>query len=369
MENKRTILFEEHKKLGAKMVPFAGYEMPVQYKGIQIEHKAVRTVAGLFDVSHMGEFIIKGPNSLELVNRICTNDASKLKVGGAQYSCFTNFNGGIIDDLLVYRVGGESYMLVVNASNIQKDWNWIQSQNSFGVELQDISDRTALLALQGPESISILQRLTEVDLAKIPYYSFVRGEVAGIGNILISATGYTGAGGFELYFEAEHAPIIWRSILEEGKNIGIEPAGLGARDTLRLEMGYCLYGNDLSEQVNPLEAGLGWVTQLNKPFIGSEALKEYKNLPFQKKFFAFKMIKGGIPRAHYLIKNKTNEIIGEVSSGTQSPTLKQGIGMGYLNRPFIPKDIVNEFIYIEIRGELWEAKIIKSPFLNSKESI
>ncbi len=366
MELKRTSLYEVHQNLGAKIVPFAGFEMPVQYKGITVEHNAVRSCAGLFDVSHMGEFIVKGSGALALLQKITTNDVSVLTPGKAQYSCMTHENGGIIDDLLVYRLSEEAYMMVVNASNIEKDWNWLISQNKMGAEVQNISDRTALLALQGPNAIKILQSLTSQDLEKIPYYSFIRGEVNGIKNVIISATGYTGAGGFELYFDTEHASNLWNIILEKGKEWGLEPAGLGARDTLRLEMGFPLYGNELNDDTNPLEAGLGWIVKWNKDFTASELLKKYKNEGYQKKLIGFEMLGSGIPRAHYLIKNGKGITIGEVCSGTQSPSLKKGIGTGYLLSPFLNEHtLTNLPIFIDIRGVLLEAKLVKPPFLRS----
>ncbi len=360
MELLRTSNYVDHVRLGAKMVPFAGFEMPVQYQGISQEHHAVREHAGIFDVSHMGEFIVKGPHALELIQGITSNDAGNLKIGQAQYSTMTNPQGGIIDDLLVYRLSEESYMLVVNASNIEKDWKWVISQNSMGADLHNISDRTALLAIQGPQALPILQKLTKVDLSSIPYYHFLRGEVSGVPNVIISCTGYTGAGGFELYFDREYASQIWNKLLEVGGPMGLVPAGLGARDTLRLEMGFCLYGNDLDEETNPLEAGLGWITKLTKDFTGSDYLREVKKEGVRRKLIGFKMVGPAIPRAHYKIKTQDGNLIGEVRSGTQSPTLKIGIGMGYIDHPYY----LNEGpIFIEIRGVLHEAYPVKPPFL------
>jgi len=360
MELKRTSLWEEHQRLGAKLVPFAGFEMPVQYQGISQEHLAVRNAAGIFDVSHMGEFIIKGKGALDLVERITTNSVESLILGQAQYSCMTREDGGILDDLLVYRLSEDSFMLVVNASNIEKDWNWVLLNNLNGVEVHNISEKTALLALQGPNSIKILQKITNTHLSDIPYYHFERGEIQGIKNIIISATGYTGAGGFELYFDHEKAPEIWNLILETGKDLGLVPCGLGARDTLRLEMGFCLYGNELNEDTNPLEAGLSWITKLKKDFIGAEFLRDLKKQGIKKKLIGFEILGLGIPRAHYKIKNRDGREIGEVCSGTQSPSLKKGIGMGYMIELDYPLD---EPIFIDIREKLWEARIIKPPFI------
>lgn len=362
MNFKRTENFEDHVLLGAKMVPFAGYEMPVQYKGISIEHQAVRNAVGLFDVSHMGEFIIKGIGALDLIQKITSNDASLLKEGDAQYSCMTNKDGGIIDDLLVYRLSEDSFMLVVNASNIEKDWNWIQNQNNTGVEVHNISDRTALLALQGPNALALLQNFTSINLSTIKYYSFKRGELDGVSNVILSATGYTGSGGFELYFENIYARKIWNTILKAGKDYGLEPAGLGARDTLRLEMGYCLYGNDIDEGTNPLEAGLGWITKLKKTFTASDLILKWKQEGVQRKLTGFEMVGPAIPRAHYPIKNQEGEILGEVRSGTQSPSLKKGIGLGYITQKHLE---TGNPIFVEIRGTLHEARIVKLPFLQT----
>jgi len=360
MDLKRTENFEDHIRLGAKMVPFAGYEMPVQYKGISLEHTAVRNAAGMFDVSHMGEFIVKGPHALELIQLMSTNDASLLKEGQAQYSSITNKEGRLLDDMLVYRLGPDAFMLVVNASNIEKDWNWMVGLNTMGAEIHNISDKTALLAIQGPKALEILQKVTSLDLKEIPYYHFKRGELNGIPNVLFSNTGYTGAGGMELYFENNHARTIWNKILEAGKEEGIEPAGLGARDTLRLEMGFCLYGNDIDESTHPLEAGLGWITKFTKAFSGSEILQEIKKNGLKRKLIGFEMVGNAIPRGHYPIKSEKGETLGEVTSGTQSPSLKKGIGMGYVSLPYLE---TGKNIFIEIRGSLHEAQPVKFPFL------
>jgi len=360
MNLKRTENFEDHVLLGAKMVPFAGYEMPVQYKGISIEHNAVRNSVGIFDVSHMGEFIVKGKGAFELIQKVTSNDISVLKEGDAQYSCMPNLDGGIIDDLLVYNLGSDSYMLVVNASNIDKDWNWIQSQNHFGAELHNISDRTALLAVQGPKAEALLQKFTSVDLSGIRYYTFKRGVFDEVPNVILSATGYTGAGGFELYFENVHARKIWKSLIEAGPEFGLEPAGLGARDTLRLEMGFCLYGNDIDDTTNPLEAGLGWITKLKKDFTASDKILKIKQEGLKRKLVGFEMLGPSIPRSHYKIKNDLGEEIGEVRSGTQSPSLKIGIGLGYVDMKYLES---GKPIFIDIRGQLQEAKIMNLPFL------
>jgi aminomethyltransferase len=327
---KQTALTDQHIALGAKMVEFAGYNMPVLYSGINDEHETVRKKVGVFDVSHMGEFILKGSDALDLIQRVTSNDASKLTDGKVQYSCLPNATGGIVDDLLVYRIDEATYMLVVNASNIEKDWNWIQSHNTKGVEMHNISDKTSLLAVQGPDAVKALQSLTDVDLASIEYYNFVKGTFAGKSNILISATGYTGAGGFEIYFENEHAQHIWNEVFKAGAPYGIKPAGLGCRDTLRLEMGFCLYGNDIDDTTSPIEAGLGWITKFTKEFTNSAALKNQKEDGVTRKLVAFEMIDRGIPRHGYPIQDANGNVIGEVTSGTQSPSLQKAIGMGYV---------------------------------------
>ena len=352
-----------HLNLGARMAEFAGYNMPISYSGINDEHQTVRTNAGVFDVSHMGEFILKGEGSLDLVQRVTTNDASKLSAGKVQYSCMTNVNAGIADDLLVYCIEeNKVYMLVVNASNIEKDWEWISDHNDKSVEMHDISAKTALLAVQGPNATKILQGLTEMDILNLKYYSFVKGKFAGIDNVLISATGYTGAGGVEIYFEdkEDHAERIWNSIFEAGKSKGIKPIGLGARDTLRLEMGYCLYGNDIDDFTTPLEAGLSWITKFNKDFEGKSFLEKQKAAGIDKKLVGFEMIEKGIPRHDYRIKDQEGNLIGRVTSGTQSPTLGKAIGMGYVA---IENSPIDSEIYVEIRTKLLKARVVKLPFI------
>jgi aminomethyltransferase len=356
---KNTALTQKHIALGAKMVPFAGYNMPVQYAGINVEHDTVRKGVGVFDVSHMGEFILKGDHTLDLIQRVTSNDASKLIDGKVQYSCLPNENGGIVDDLLVYRIDAKTYMLVVNASNIEKDWNWISKFNTFGVDMKDISDRTSLLAVQGPKAADALQGLTDIDLASMEYYSFKKGRFAGIDNVLVSATGYTGAGGFEIYFDNQHAEQIWDAIFKAGEPYGIKPIGLGARDTLRLEMGFCLYGNDIDDTTSPLEAGLGWITKFSKEFTNSAALQEQKKQGVKRKLVGFEMIDRGIPRHDYEIVDAEGTVIGKVTSGTQSPSLQKAIGMGYVNTPFAKED---SEIFIKIRDNKVKAKVVKPPF-------
>ncbi|KQR72390.1 glycine cleavage system aminomethyltransferase GcvT [Pedobacter sp. Leaf176] len=356
---KNTALTEKHVALGAKMVPFAGYNMPVTYEGINAEHATVRNGVGVFDVSHMGEFILKGENALDLIQRVTSNDASKLYDGKVQYSCLPNKDGGIVDDLLVYRIDEKSYMLVVNASNIEKDWNWIQQFNNKDVEMHNISDKTSLLAIQGPKAADALQSLTEVDLASMEYYTFVKGTFAGIDNVVISATGYTGAGGFEIYFDNEHADKIWDAIFEAGKAYHIKPIGLGARDTLRLEMGFCLYGNDIDDSTSPIEAGLGWITKFSKAFTNSENLLAQKEAGIQKRLVGFEMIDRGIPRHDYEIADADGNIIGKVTSGTQAPSLQKAIGMGYVAKDFAKE---GSEIFINIRNTPIKAKVVKFPF-------
>mgnify|MGYP002654761842 CR=1 FL=1 len=356
---KNTALTDKHIALGAKMVPFAGYNMPVQYEGINVEHATVRNAVGVFDVSHMGEFILKGENALDLIQRVTSNDASKLYDGKVQYSCFPNENGGIVDDLLVYRMDEKSYMLVVNASNIEKDWNWIQKFNTANVEMHNISDQTSLLAIQGPKAADALQSLTDMDLASMEYYTFKKGVFAGVENVLVSATGYTGAGGFEIYFENQYANQIWDAIFEAGAPYGIKPIGLGARDTLRLEMGFCLYGNDIDDTTSPIEAGLGWITKFTKKFTNADALLAQKEAGVSKKLVGFEMIDRGIPRHDYPIVDAEGNVIGKVTSGTQSPSLQKAIGMGYVN-----KDLAKEGteIFIDIRNNKIKAQVVKFPF-------
>jgi len=356
---KNTALSHVHTALGAKMVPFAGYNMPVQYAGINAEHETVRKTVGVFDVSHMGEFILKGDNALDLIQRVTSNDASKLYDGKVQYSCLPNEDGGIVDDLLVYRIDEKTYMLVVNASNIEKDWDWISKYNTKGVVMKNISDHTSLLAIQGPKAAEALQSLTNIDLGSMEYYTFQKGVFAGIGNVIVSATGYTGAGGFEVYFDNEYAEEIWKAIFKAGEPFGIKPIGLGARDTLRLEMGFCLYGNDIDDNTSPLEAGLGWVTKFNKEFTNSAALAEQKAAGVTRKLVGFEMIDRGIPRHHYEITDAEGNTIGIVTSGTQSPSLQKAIGMGYVNNAFAKEGTE---IFIKIRENLVKAVIVKPPF-------
>jgi aminomethyltransferase len=356
---KNTALTDIHIKEGAKMVPFAGYNMPVQYVGINAEHETVRKAVGVFDVSHMGEFILKGDHALDLIQKVTSNDASKLYDGKVQYSCLPNEDGGIVDDLLVYRIDEKTYMLVVNASNIEKDWNWISKYNDMGAEMKDISDRTSLLAVQGPKAAEALQSLTDVDLASMEYYTFKKGKFAGVDNVLISATGYTGAGGFEIYVDNAHAVEVWEAIFKAGEPFGIKPIGLGARDTLRLEMGFCLYGNDIDDKTSPLEAGLGWVTKFSKEFTNSKALQEQKTAGLKQKLVGFEMIDRGIPRHDYEIVDADGNNIGRVTSGTQSPSLQKAIGMGYVKNEFAKEGAE---LYILIRDNKIKAKVVKPPF-------
>ena len=359
-ELKSTALEQQHISLGAKMVPFAGYNMPVSYSGLNDEHATVRTALGMFDVSHMGEFILKGENALDLIQRVTSNDASVLTDGKAQYSCLPNDKGGIVDDLLVYKIDAKTYMLVVNASNIEKDWNWIQKFNTKNVEMHNISEKTSLLAIQGPKAINALQKLTDIKLSDISYYSFVKGKFNGVDNVIVSNTGYTGAGGFEIYFENKDAEKMWDGIMEAGKEFGIKPIGLGARDTLRLEMGFCLYGNDIDDTTSPLEAGLGWITKFTKEFTNSTMLKEQKEKGVAKKLVGFEMIDRGIPRHDYEIVDGTGNVIGKVTSGTQAPTLQKGIGMGYVKTEYSKTDTE---IFIKVRDKNLKAKVVKIPFL------
>ncbi len=356
---KNTALTHVHTALGAKMVPFAGYNMPVQYAGINAEHETVRKAVGVFDVSHMGEFILKGDNALDLIQRVTSNDAAKLYDGKIQYTCLPNETGGIVDDLLVYRIDEKTYMLVVNASNIDKDWDWISKYNTKGVVMKNISDQTSLLAIQGPKAADALQSLTDIDLASMEYYTFKKGVFAGIDNVLVSATGYTGAGGFEIYFDNKDADHIWEAIFKAGAPFGIKPIGLGARDTLRLEMGFCLYGNDIDDTTSPLEAGLGWVTKFNKEFTNSAALADQKAAGVKRKLVGFEMIERGIPRHDYEIVDAGGNNIGKVTSGTQSPSLQKAIGMGYVDTAFAKE---GTDIFIKIRDNHVKAQIVKPPF-------
>jgi aminomethyltransferase len=356
---KNTALTEKHIKLGAKMVPFAGFNMPVQYEGVNMEHDTVRSGVGVFDVSHMGEFELKGPNALALIQKVSSNDASVLVDGKAQYSCMPNGNGGIIDDLIIYRIAHDHYFLVVNASNIEKDWNWISSHNDLGVEMNNLSDEYSLLAIQGPKAAEAMQSLTSIDLSNMTYYTFQYGTFAGIDNVMVSATGYTGSGGFEIYVKNNDVPHVWDRVFEAGKSFGIKPIGLAARDTLRLEMGFCLYGNDINDSTSPLEAGLGWITKFTKDFIDSDFLKSQKENGISRKLIAFEMVERGIPRHDYRILNDQNESIGIVTSGTMSPSMKIGIGLGYVD---VAHSSMDSEIFIEIREKGIKAKIVKLPF-------
>ena len=356
---KNITLHKLHEKLGAKMVPFAGFNMPVQYEGINIEHETVRNGVGVFDVSHMGEFLIEGENALALVQKVTSNDASALIIGDAQYSCMPNATGGIVDDLIVYRVKEHTYLLVVNASNIEKDWNWIKEHNTFGAQMRNLSDNYSLLAIQGPKALDAIQPLTSVDLKAISFYKFKVGDFAGIEHVIISATGYTGSGGVEIYCKNEEVEQIWNEVFEAGKPYGIKPIGLAARDTLRLEMGYCLYGNDIDDNTSPIEAGLGWITKFTKDFVNSAALKTQKEVGVSRKLVGFELQEMGVPRHDYVIVNQAGDPIGKVSSGTMSPSLKKGIGMGYVQ---ISESKPGNTIYIQIRQKAVPATIVKLPF-------
>lgn len=356
---KDTALSAIHTALGAKMVPFAGYNMPVSYQGINIEHQTVRENVGVFDVSHMGEFFITGPNALSLIQRVCSNDASKLEDGEAQYSCFPNQDGGVVDDLIVYRVATEKWLLVVNASNIDKDWAWINSHNTMGALLENSSDHYSLLAIQGPKAIQAMQPLTQENLSAIKFYTFKINTFAGVDNVIISATGYTGSGGFEIYCKNTQVEKIWTKVLEAGADWGIQPIGLAARDTLRLEMGYCLYGNDIDDTTSPLEAGLGWITKFNKDFINSDSLKKQKELGVSKTLVGFELTQRGIPRQGYVIVDPQGNSIGRVTSGTMSPSMGKGIGLGYV--PVALKEVGSQ-IHIQIRNKIVPAMVVKLPF-------
>lgn len=356
---KNTTLSATHEALGAKMVPFAGYNMPVQYEGVNIEHETVRKAVGVFDVSHMGEFLIEGPNALALIQKVSSNDASKLEIGTAQYSCLPNEDGGIVDDLIIYKIKDETYLLVVNASNIEKDWNWISSKNDVGAEMRDLSEAYSLLAIQGPKAIDAMQSLSSHDLSAIKFYNFVVGDFAGIEHVIISATGYTGSGGFEIYCKNSEVKQIWDKVFEAGAAYGIKPIGLAARDTLRLEMGYCLYGNDIDDSTSPIEAGLGWVCKFNKEFTNSEALKAEKERSPERKLVAFELNERGIPRQGYAIVDENGKTIGNVTSGTMSPSLGIGIGMGYVPKAFAS---VGSKIFIQVRKNAIPATVVKPPF-------
>jgi len=359
---KKTALTDVHIGLGAKMVSFAGYQMPVTYSGINREHLSVRNNVGLFDVSHMGEFLIKGKGALELIQKVSSNDASKLVDGKVQYSYLPNSKGGIVDDLLIYRLKENVYLLVVNASNIKKDWDWISKHNKFSAEMEDISDKTTLLALQGPKAKQVLAKLTEIDIENMKYYTFEKGTVAGEENVLVSATGYTGSGGFELYFKNESADIIWKALFESGKEHEIKPIGLGARDTLRLEMGFCLYGNDIDETTSPIEAGLGWITKFTKKFIYCDELLKQKEIGIKNRLIGFELLDKGIPRKDYNIVCAEGKVIGIVTSGTMSPSLGKPIGLGYIRIGYAKPETE---VFIEIRNKSVRAKVVKLPFYNS----
>jgi len=356
---KHIALSATHEALGAKMVPFAGYNMPVQYEGVNIEHETVRNSVGVFDVSHMGEFLIEGPNALALIQKVTSNDASKLTIGKAQYSCFPNDDGGIVDDLIVYKLKEETFLLVVNASNIEKDWNWISSKNDVSAEMRNLSDDYSLLAIQGPKAIEAMQSITSHDLAGIKFYNFEVGNFAGVENVIISATGYTGSGGFEIYCKNEDAQQVWDKVFEAGAAFGIKPIGLAARDTLRLEMGYCLYGNDIDDTTSPLEAGLGWITKFTKSFTNSDALAQQKQEGVSRKLIAFELDERGIPRQGYDIVDGNGVTIGIVTSGTMSPSLGKGIGMGYVPKVFAG---VDSKINIQVRKKAIPATVVKLPF-------
>ncbi|MDA9161081.1 glycine cleavage system aminomethyltransferase GcvT [Crocinitomicaceae bacterium] len=356
---KNTALTHKHIELGAKMVPFAGYSMPVQYEGVTLEHETVRNGVGVFDVSHMGEFILRGPNALDFLQKFSSNDASKLFDGKAQYSCMPNGKGGIVDDLIIYRISEEEYFLVVNASNIEKDWNWISSLNEMNVDMSNVSDEYTLLAIQGPQAASSMQSLTEVNLSDMKYYTFEYAEFAGIKDVMISATGYTGSGGFEIYVKNEDAEELWDAVFVAGKEFGIKPIGLAARDTLRLEMGFCLYGNDINDHTSPLEAGLGWITKFTKDFVDCEYLSKQKEEGIERKLVAFEMIDRGIPRKDYEILDSNGIKLGHVTSGTMSPSMKIGIGLGYVQKYHSEFD---SEIYIAVRNKSLKAKVVKLPF-------
>lgn len=360
MDLKFVPLNDLHIKLGAKMVPFAGYNMPVRYSSDIEEHMTVRNGVGVFDVSHMGEFLVQGPKALDLIQRVTSNDASKLVDGQAQYSCLPNETGGIVDDLIVYKIKDNDYMLVVNASNIEKDWNWISKFNTAGATMKNISDDICLFAVQGPKALPTLQKLTNVDLGSIKYYHFTKGEFAEVPDVILSNTGYTGAGGFEIYIDKKFAEKVWNKIFEAGKEFGIKPIGLGARDTLRLEMGFCLYGNDIDDTTSPIEGGLGWITKFAKPFTNSSFIKSQKEAGVKRKLVGFKMVDKGIPRHDYFIKTADGNQIGKVTSGTMSPVLGVGIGLGYVTADHATP---GSEIFIDVRGRSLKASVSKLPFI------
>ena len=357
---RNTALTHKHEALGAKMVPFAGYMMPVQYEGVNVEHELVREGVGVFDVSHMGEFLVSGAGALDLIQKVTSNDASVLTIGRAQYSCMPNGKGGVIDDLIIYKIKEEEYLLVVNASNIDKDWDWISSHNSFNATMRNLSDDYSLLAIQGPKAVEAMQSLTSIDLSEIKYYHFEVADFAGVEHVIISATGYTGSGGFEIYCKNDVAEQVWDKVFEAGADFGIKPIGLAARDTLRLEMGFCLYGNDIDDTTSPLEAGLGWITKLAKDdFIDKDFLANQKEEGIKNKLVAFQMIDRGIPRHDYPIQGANGNTIGRVTSGTMSPSMKIGIGLGYVTKE---NSTVNSEIFIQIRGKAIKAQVVKLPF-------
>ncbi|MDI1255741.1 MAG: glycine cleavage system aminomethyltransferase GcvT [Flavobacterium sp.] len=356
---KNTALTHVHESLGAKMLPFAGYNMPILYEGVNAEHETVRNSVGVFDVSHMGEFFLSGPNALALIQKVTSNDASVLTVGRAQYSCLPNTDGGIVDDLIVYKMGEEKYLLVVNASNIDKDWDWISAHNDLGVDMENASEDYSLLAIQGPKAVEAMQSLSSIDLSEIAYYHFEVGDFAGFDNVIISATGYTGSGGFEIYCKNDQVEIIWNKVFEAGAAFGIKPIGLAARDTLRLEMGFCLYGNDINDTTSPLEAGLGWITKFTKDFTNADNLKKQKEAGVTKKLVAFELIERGVPRHDYEIVDASGNVIGIVTSGTMSPSMNKGIGLGYVSTE---NSAVDSDIFIRIRKNDVAAKVVKLPF-------
>ncbi len=354
-----TALTAKHTTLGAKMVPFAGFNMPVQYAGVKVEHECVRNGVGVFDVSHMGEFLLKGEKALDLIQKVTSNDASKMVDGQAQYTCMPNETGGIVDDLIIYRKNAEEFFVVVNASNIEKDWNWIADRNDLGVEMNNLSDDYSLLAIQGPKAADAMQQLTDIDLKGMKYYTFQIGKFAGIDDVMVSATGYTGSGGFEVYVKNKDVAELWDRVFEAGADADIQPIGLAARDTLRLEMGFCLYGNDIDDTTSPLEAGLSWITKFTKEFTNSENLKAQKEAGVTKKLVGFEMIDRGIPRHDYPINDADGNSIGRVTSGTMSPSMNKAIGLGYVNVEFAA---IDSEIYIEVRNKQIKAKVVKPPF-------
>ncbi len=362
---KHTVFKEKHEALGAKMISFAGYLMPVQYDGVNIEHETVRNKLGLFDVSHMGEFWVEGPKAFELVQRISSNDAANIVEGKVQYNCMPNDKGGIVDDFLLYKFNDQKYLMVVNAANIEKDWEWVNSQNkNINADLKNDSDKISLLAIQGPKALKAMQKLTKEPIEDMPFYTFKTLNFAGADDVILSITGYTGAGGCEIYFKNENGPAIWDAIMEAGKEFGIKPAGLAARDTLRLEMGLCLYGNDIDDNTSPIEAGLGWITKFvdGNNFVNREALQKQKEEGVERKLIGFEVIEKGIPRKGYNLLDENNNKIGTVTSGTMSPTLKKPIGMGYVKTGYHKQGTT---IFVEIRGKAVKAQVVKRPFLKS----